>query len=190
MKQKTILSTLAFFSLTAGLFAAPQTFQADPAHTGITFKIRHFFTTVPGSFSEFDATITYDAENVSASSATATIQVGSVDTNNDKRDAHLKDEDFFNAPENPKITFESTRWEKAEGDNKFKVTGDLTMAGQTNPIVLDVTLLGIQKNSDGVPVSGWEAETRIDRRDWGISYGQGVVGNEVTIEIFVQAPKA
>lgn len=190
MKRATILASLFAVAFAGTLPAAPKTFQADPAHSGITFKIRHFFTTVPGSFGEFNATIQYDAEDVSSSSAKAEIQVGSVDTNNDKRDAHLKDEDFFHTAENPVIVFESTKWEKTDEENEFKVTGDLTMAGQTQEVVLDVTLLGTQENNDGVLVSGWEAETTIDRRDWGISYGQGIVGNEVEIEIFVQAPEA
>lgn len=189
MKNRT-LALIALCSLGLGLAAeAAKTFKADPAHSGITFKIRHFFTTVPGSFGEFDATITYDEDDVSKSKAAATVEVKTVDTNNEKRDAHLTDEDFFHTEEHPAIKFESTKWEKT-GDGKFKITGDLTMAGKTNPVTLDATLLGMQENQDGVLVSGWEAETTIDRRDWDITYGQGIVGNEVTIEVFVQAPQA
>ncbi len=189
MKRIVLLASLFSFVLAATAHAAPRTFQADPAHSGVTFKIRHFFTTVPGSFGEFDASITYDADDPAKSSAEAEIKVGSVDTNNDKRDTHLKDEDFFDAGKNPTLTFKSTKWEKT-GENQFQVTGDLTMAGKTHPVTLDVTLLGMKENKDGVLVSGWEAEATLDRRDWDISYGQGVVGNEVNIEIFVQAPQA
>ncbi len=170
-------------------YSAAQTFEADPAHSSVTFKIRHFFTTVPGSFAELDAKISYDAEDVSASSAEATISIATVDTNNDKRDAHLKDEDFFHVAEHPEIQFKSTSWSRT-GDNKFEVKGDLSMAGETKEVTLDVTLLGMKENSKGVMVSGWEAKTTLDRRDWGVSYGQGIVGNEVNIEIFVQAPEA
>jgi len=187
MKKITALSLILILASGIWLAAKPQMFIADPAHSSVTFKIRHFFTTVPGSFAEFDATIVYDEEDVSNNSASATISVGSVDTNNDKRDTHLKDEDFFNADQNPSIQFQSTSWEKTS-DGEFTITGDLTMAGQTKEITLDATLLGLQKNDKGVLVSGWEAETTLDRRDWEISYGQGIVGNEVTIEIFVQAP--
>lgn len=190
MKKIIVSTSIALIGALTSLTAAPQTFKADPAHTGITFKIRHFFTTVPGSFSEFDATIKYDAEDPEMSSAMATVKVGSVDTNNDKRDAHLKDEDFFDVSENPEISFRSTKWETTDQENQFKVTGNLTMAGKTAQVVLDVMLLGLQENQQGTLVSGWEASTTIDRRDWGIDYGQGIVGNEVTIELFVQAPEA
>ncbi|MEM0965717.1 MAG: YceI family protein [Verrucomicrobiota bacterium] len=185
--KKAVLSLLALSIFSVAVFAAPVTFKADPNHSGVTFKIRHFFTTVPGSFGEMDATIVYDASDVASSKATASIAVVSVDTNNEKRDAHLADEDFFDSDEFPAIEFESTSWEST-GENTFSIKGDLTMAGETKPVTLEATLLGIQDNADGVSVSGWEATTKIDRRDWGISYGQGIVGNEVTIEIFLQAP--
>ncbi len=189
--MKKIVSLAILFSLALVLptAAATKTFKADPAHSSVTFKIRHFFTTVPGSFGEFDSTIVYDQEDVSKSSASATVKVGSVDTNNDKRDNHLTNEDFFHVDENPEITFESTSWAKT-GENQFTVTGNLSMAGQTKEITLDATLLGIKENNNGVLVSGWEVKTTLDRTDWGVSYGQGIVGNEVTIEIFLQAPEA
>ena len=163
-------------------------FKPDVAHSSISFKIRHFFTPVHGSFGEVDATITYDPENVTASNASATIQVNSVDTNNDDRDEHLNNEDFFHSDENPVIMFQSSSW-KAKGENEFTVAGELTMAGQSHPVTLDVTLLGI-KERDGAKVSGWQIETTLDRRDWGITYGQGIVGNEVTVDISLQAPES
>ncbi|MFP4351884.1 MAG: YceI family protein [Puniceicoccaceae bacterium] len=187
--KSSLTAIAALLVALAPAYSAVQTFQADPAHSSVTFKIRHFFTTVPGSFGELEAKIRYDGEDVSSSSAEATLSIASVDTNNDKRDNHLRDEDFFDVAEHPEIRFESTSWSKT-GDDEFEVKGDLTMAGETKEVTLDVTLLGMKENTKGAMVSGWEAKTTLDRRDWGISYGQGIVGNEVNVEIFVQAPEA
>jgi len=189
MKKSLALCIALFVSLAAtASFAAPQKFKPDNAHSSVTFKIRHFFTPVHGSFAEFDATIIYDATDLANCSVTAQVKVPSVDTNNEDRDDHLNGEDFFNAPENPEIAFESTSWTK-KADNEFTVEGNLSMAGETKPVTLDVTLLGIREK-DGKMVSGWEVSTTLDRRDWGITYGQGVVGNEVTVDIAIQAPEA
>jgi polyisoprenoid-binding protein YceI len=188
--MRTTLLFLAATLLGAGaLSAAPQEFKADKAHSSVTFKIRHFFTKVPGSFAEMDATIKYDESDPSKSSATAQIDVTSVDTNNSDRDEHLASDDFFSASNHPTMTFESTEW-KVDGDNQFSVTGNLSMNGETKPVTLDVTLLGMQPNQDGVMVSGWEISGELDRRDWGITYGQGIVGNEVEFEALLQAPQA
>tara|TARA_R100000027_G_scaffold67340_1_gene65653 strand:- start:15235 stop:15804 length:570 start_codon:yes stop_codon:yes gene_type:complete len=189
MNPLSIFASALLIASASALPAATKTYTVDPVHSGVTFKIRHFFTTVPGNFDEFEATIAYDEEDLSKSFVNASIEVESVDTNNDKRDDHLASDDFFNEEKFPLISFKSTSWEKT-GDNEFAVKGDLTMAGETKEITLDTTLLGVQENNKGKMVSGWEVKTTIDRRDWGISYGQGVVGNEVTVEIFIQAPEA
>ncbi|MBC2603907.1 YceI family protein [Puniceicoccus vermicola] len=189
MKKSFILATASLVALASLASAAPKTFKADPAHSSINFKIRHFFTPIPGNFGEFEATIVYDEADPSKSSATASIEVESIDTDNDKRDDHLQSDDFFNEEANPEITFKSTSWEKT-GDNEFDVKGDLTMAGQTKEVDLVAKMLGAKKNQKGVLVSGWEITGTIDRRDWGINYGQGIVGNEVDIDIFIEAPEA
>lgn len=189
MMMKKILSTaLVGFSLLTTAWAEPKTFSPDPAHSGVSFEIRYFFTPINGSFGEFDATIVHDEEDPSKSTVSATIKVETIDTNNDDRDEHLRNEDFFHISENPEISFESTSWTK-KGDNQYLVEGNLSMAGQTKPVTLNVSLLGTRVD-EGVVVAGWEATTTLDRRDWGIDYGQGVVGNEVTVEIFMEAPEA
>lgn len=189
MIRKTAILAL-FGTGLASLSAAPVTYVADPAHSAVTFKIRHFFTTVPGAFATPEVSIQFDEADPTASSVTASIPVATVNTGNEKRDNHLRSDDYFDAEANPLMSFESTAWAKAEGEGKFTVTGDLTMNGVTKPVELDVELLGIMPNKDGVPTSGWNAKTTLDRREWNIDAGQGVVGNEVEIEIFIQAPQA
>ena len=170
--------------------AAVDTYKLDPAHSSITFRVRHFFSPVPGNFSKFEGTILYDPENPANNSAQAIIHVVSVDTNDDKRDKHLRSNDFFHAQTHPTMTFTSTSWESA-GENKFKVTGNLTILETTNPIVLDVTLLGAGEVGQGDRkkyISGWTATASLKRTDFGIDYGVlSMIGEDVSIEITVEA---
>ena len=85
------------------------------------------------------------------------------------------------------MTFKSTKWSKALGDNKFKVAGDLTIRGTTKEVVLDVELLGFGEGRPGVFLSGWEATTMLDRTEWSITGGQPAVGDEVEVTINIEA---
>ena len=176
----------ALFSTTTQ--AAIETYKADPAHSSVNFKIRHFFSTVPGAFQDFEATIVLDTENPANNSVEAVIPVGAVNTNNVKRDKHLRSDDFFNEPVHPQMKFKSTCW-VVTGKNTFKVTGNLTILSTTKVIVLDVKLTGSGPNRRGIYLTGWEVKATLDRRDYGITYGQGIVGNEVTVEIFLEAQR-
>lgn len=181
-----LLFLIASLSCVAALSAAPTTWKADPAHSSVGFAVRHFFSKVPGTFANLDATIVYDAEDPSASSANATIGVASVNTDNEKRDSHLQSGDFFLVESFPTMTFQSTAWKKT-GENTFDITGDLTIRDVTKPVTLNATLLGTGPGMRGSTLSGWEATTTIDRTEWGITYGGGVVGNEVDITINIEA---
>jgi polyisoprenoid-binding protein YceI len=189
--MKSALSRLFLGSccaLASSLFAAPETYVIDPAHSSVGFNIRHAFSKVPGSFTQFTGTIVYDAEKPEASSTEAKIEVGSINTNNTKRDDHLRNPDYFTAEKFPAITFKSKSWKKT-GDATFDVTGDLTIKDVTKEVVLKTTLLGIGPGMRGSTISGWEGTTRIDRRDFGITSGAPVVGNEVDVVINVEAVK-
>ncbi len=164
----------------------PEVYKIDPVHSGVSFRIRHFFNRVPGSFKNFGGTLYVHRGDMSKNRVTATIEVGSVDTANADRDAHLQNDDFFDAPKYPEITFASTEW-KQTGENTFKVTGDLTMLDITRPVTLDVELLGFGQGRGDTYLSGWTATTTIDRRDWGITYGRPAVGDTVDIVLDVQA---
>ena len=193
--MKKLISFLALSTLTTAfsLHAAGHgeklpVWKIDTVHSGVTFKIRHFFNKVPGSFGEFEGEIHFDGEHIDKSKAVATIKPTSVDTNNEDRDEHLQNADFFNTPEFPEATFESTSWE-ATGDSTFKIPGNLTLLNTTKEVVLETEFLGTGEGRGGKIISGWEASATIDRRDIGITYGQGVVGNEVDIVLNIQAHK-
>ncbi|AWT59948.1 MAG: Protein YceI [Candidatus Moanabacter tarae] len=195
MRSKCITSLIRIFSIAISLCALSQSlrgveeiYKADPSHSGIGFKVRHFFSSVPGMFTDFEATIIRDTENSENNSIDAVIIVESINTNHAKRDKHLRNEDFFDEPIHPTITFKSTRWEEVK-ENQFTVTGNLKLLNVTKEIILDVRLTGAGPNHRGVFLTGWEMETTLDRRDFGITYGQDIIGNDVSVEISIEAQK-
>ena len=183
--NKTLSLILSSALLPVLAFAAQETYRIDPVHSGVSFSIRHFFTKVPGSFGTFSGELVFDKENLANTVATGEIDVASVNTHNADRDKHLMNDDFFSADRFPKMTFRSTNW-KALGENQYEVLGDLTIRDVTKPVTLAVQLLGMGEGMGGKQISGWDASVTIDRREWGITYGQGVVGNEVEITLNIQ----
>lgn len=192
MKLRSLLIATLALGLAASTQAAVETYAIDPVHSSVGFTVRHLVSKVPGSFTKFAGTVTVDRDNLEASTVTATIDTTSINTANDKRNDHLKSPDFFDTAKFGTIDFKSTNWKKI-GENTFDVTGDLTIHGVTKPVVLHTTLLGfgagMQPNSQ---VSGWEATTTINRRDFGVNgpamLGKAV-GDDVTITIGVEAQK-
>jgi len=184
-------SIFAVFALCAVLLpqnagAVIETYKIDPNHSAVSFKIRHFFTKVPGDFVNFEGTIVVDRDDLTNSKVEAVINADSINTRNEKRDKHLRSDEFFDIENYPVITFKSTRWEQ-NGENTFKVTGILTIMETVKEVVLDVTLLGFGKGSKDRDISGWEATTSLDRTDFGITYGPAVIGGEVFVDITIEA---
>jgi len=131
--------------------------------------------------------VVFDPENLEASSITGTVSIASVDTNNDGRDEHLQEDDYFDTQQFPVASFESTSWTQ-EDDDEYIVTGHLTILDTTREIEMELEFLGMGPGRrPGSVVTGWEGEFEIDRRDYGITSGQGVIGNEVEIELNIQA---
>ena len=184
-------SIFAVFALCAAILpqtagAVIETYKIDPNHSAVSFKVRHFFTKVPGDFVNFEGTIVIDRDDLTNSKVEAVIKADSINTRNEKRDKHLRSDDFFDIENYPVITFKSTRWEQ-NGENTFKVTGILTIMETIKEVVLDVTLLGFGKGSKDRDISGWEATTSLDRTDFGITYGPAVIGSEVFVDITIEA---
>jgi polyisoprenoid-binding protein YceI len=192
------MQRLVRFILTAALFAAPagalaSTWQIDPAHTSAQFAVRHLMvSTVRGQMGKVGGTVTLDANDLTHASVEATIDVSGIDTREPKRDDHLRSPDFLDAAKYPTITFKSTKVEKV-ADDHYRVSGDLTLRGVTKPVVLDVT--GSPKplhDPMGNVKLGGAATTRINRRDFGVSWSKSldgggvVVGDEVDITIDVE----
>ena len=134
MKSSKLIFTGIICSLGFGLSAyGADTYKVDPVHSSLIFSMKHFgVTDFYGRFKEISGTVTFDAADPSKSSVELTVPVESIDTQNEKRDQHLKSPDFFNAKQFPTITFKSTKVE-GSGDN-YKISGDLTIHGVTKPI--------------------------------------------------------
>lgn len=190
--SRLTLALTAALALVSAAPAAAETFTIDPVHSSVGFKIRHIVSHVPGQFTKFGGAINVDRDNLENSSVEATIDVGSVSTNNDKRNNHLKSADFFDAAKFATMTFKSKSWKKT-GDSTFDVTGDLTIKEVTKEVVLKVTLLGFAPGMGGGQTSGWEATTTLNRRDFGVN-GPAMLGNalgdEVAVSITVEADTA
>jgi polyisoprenoid-binding protein YceI len=188
LRSLLLLSGLAV-SLTASVRAAVETYAIDPVHSSIGFSIRHFVAKVPGTFAKFTGTLSLDRTDLAKSSAEATIEVGSVSSANDKRDEHLRSPDFFNVAQFPSASFKSTAWKKT-GENTYAISGNLTVRGVTKPVVLNATLLGFGDGMGGAKLVGWEATTKLNRKDFGVDGPAmlgAALGDEVTLTIAIEA---
>jgi polyisoprenoid-binding protein YceI len=170
--------------LTAGTWAI------DPVHSSITFSVRHLVVSkVRGNFDEFSGAIVV-AEDGSPS-VTAEIAIGSVNTRNDQRDAHVKAADFFDAEKYPTASFVSTGV-RADGDD-YLVDGDFTLKGVTKPIALKLEFNGVNPGMGHGEVAGFEASVVLNRKDFGIDIdmpletGGAVVGDKITITLEIEA---
>ena len=170
------------------------TYTLDAAHTTIGFVARHaMITKVRGNFTEFEGTLKV-GENINESAATATVKTASIDTNNADRDAHVKNEDFFDVEKFPEMTFTATKFDVNEAGEGM-VTGDLTIKGTTKSVDLDVEDVATAEDPFGNTRLGFEATTKINRRDFGIDFnaplktGGVLVSEEIKIELEVSAIK-
>lgn len=184
-------AALAFLlaAAAAPVSSAAETYKIDPVHSAVAFTVRHFVAKVPGRFKDFNGTITVDRKDLTKSTAEATIQVASIDTENQKRDDHLRSADFLDAAKFPTIKFKSKAWKKTGADT-YDVTGDLTIKDVTKEVVLKVTSLGFGPGMQGAQLSGWEATTKIDKKDFNVkdpAMLDAAVGDDVTITINVEA---
>jgi polyisoprenoid-binding protein YceI len=190
MRSLSLLATAASLFLLAPALALASTWDIDPAHSTVEFSVRHMMvTTVKGQFQKVKGTVELDEKDASKSSVEMSMETASIDTREQKRDAHLKSADFFDAAKFPALTFKSTKVEKA-GKGKLKVTGDLTMHGVTKPVVLMVEGPSASiKDPFGRTVRGVMATGKLDRKDWGMTWNKAldsggmVVSDEVKLEI-------
>jgi polyisoprenoid-binding protein YceI len=187
------------FAYIAGLLvlAAPfalaqtSTWVADPMHSEVDFTVTHLtISNVHGRFGKIDATVVYDAANVTKSSVKATIDISTVDTGEEARDKHLKTPDFFDAANFPTATFVSTGVSKS--GNNLIVNGNLTLHGVTKPVTLTVEgPSGPVQGMDHKQHAGFNATTTISRTAFGIGtkFPSGAVGDEVKLNIELDVAK-
>ncbi len=168
--------------------AGAATYEVDPVHSNTLFKIKHAGASwFRGRFDAMSGTIRYDAAAPDKSTVELAIDVGSVDTNSSKRDDHLKGADFFDAAQFPKATFKSTKVVK-QGSG-LAVTGDLALHGVTKSVTAQVEYVGGGKGPMGNDVAGFSATLVLQRSDFGIKTYPGMLGEEVTLTIDVEAGK-
>jgi len=163
------------------------TWVIDPSHSEVGFTARHLMSKVRGLFEKFEGQIvTGDAPT-----ATAMIDLNSINTRDENRDAHLRSADFFDVENHGNMTFVSTKVE--QGGKGLLVTGDLTIKGVTRPLTLDVEVLGVDSDPWGGTRVGFEGTATISRKDWGVDFnipmdgGRLLVGDKIDINIEVQA---
>jgi len=171
--------------LTAG------TWNIDPAHSEVSFTVRHLMVSkVRGTFTGFTGSVTV-AEDPLASSVEATIDMASIDTRDAGRDAHLRSPDFFETDTYPTMTYRSASV-RPHGDD-FVVEGELTLHGVTRPVALDLELNGVSADPWGGTRAGFSAETEINRKDFGVDItmpldgGGMVVGDKIKVHLEIEA---
>jgi polyisoprenoid-binding protein YceI len=174
--------------------AVAKTFKIDKAHTSVTFRVGHLFSTVTGRFTDFDGQITFDDAKPLETKVVGSIAAASINTDNEKRDNHLRSADFFDVEKFPTITFSADKvTDVDQGAHKAKLHGTLTMHGVSRPIVLESQFLGAGKDPWGNAKAGFRGTTRLNRKDFGLSWNQALetggvlVGEEIEIVIDVEA---
>jgi len=167
----------------------------DPMHSELGFKIKHLMiTNVSGLFKNFQAEAKTEGEDFSSAKINVTVDMASITTNNEQRDAHLRGSDFFEIDKHPELKFTSTKIEDADSSS-FTLYGELTMKGVTNPIKLNVEFSGVTKDPWGGERAGFAITGKIKRSDWGVSFnslletGNLALGEEIKINAEVQMVK-
>jgi len=174
---------------------ATSTWAIDPGHTVAEFGVKHLMlSTVKGRFTGVSGAIELDESDISRSRVDVVIDVGTVNTHDEKRDAHLRSDDFFAAEQFPQITFNSTKVEP-NGKDRLNVSGNLTIRGVTLPVTLEVEFNGRATAPWGSEVIAYSAATTINRKDFGLTWnvaleaGGVTVGDKVKISIEAEAIK-
>ena len=163
------------------------TWTIDPSHSEVSFTARHLMSKVRGLFEKFEGQIVTGEENT----ATATIDLNSINTRDETRDGHLRSNDFFDVENAGPMTFSSTKVE--QGGNGLLVTGDLTIKGVTKPVALDVEFFGTETDPWGGTRVGFEGSTEISRKDFGVDFnipmdgGRLLIGDKIAVTVAVQA---
>ena len=183
------ISFAAFLAVSQMSFASE--YQVDPSHSNVDFEVRHLVSKVQGHFNQFEGKFTFDPKNPEASAVTAEVVVNSINTNEKKRDEHLKSEDFFASKKFPKMSFKSTKV-TPDGEKKYKIMGDLTLHGVTKPVTFDAEYLGNSDDPWGMNRAGFLATAKINRKDFGMIWnkildnGGYLLGDDVTIHLNIE----
>ena len=172
------------------------TWDFDLSHSSVNFSVRHLMVSkVHGRFQSWGGTLVIDNDDITRSRVNVEIDASSIDTKEEKRDAHLRSADFFDVENHPKLVFKSTSVKKVS-DDELEVTGDLTIRGTTKPIVLKVESNGTVKDPWGCTRTGFSGKATIHRKEFGLHWnalletGGVVVGDKVSLGIEVELVRA
>ena len=196
--MKKIILSIAFI---AGAFIAnsakaqTSSWAVDKSHASVKFTVEHMMVSeTEGNFKVFDGTISSKNEDFTDAQVDFKVDVASINTGDDKRDGHLKSDDFFNAEKFPKMTFKGTSFKKVDG-KKYVLEGDLTIRDITKKVKFDVVYNGTGKNPWGMTVAGFKATSKINRTDYKLMWnktleaGGVLVGEEVNINVNLEFVK-
>lgn len=177
----------ALVALSAAAPAAAATYDIDPVHSLVGFRVRHLVAKTSGRFTKFSGTIHYTEGKPDSWGVDAKIDPSSINTDNEKRDGHLRSPDFFDVEKCPDMRFKSSKVVKGEGD-RYMLHGDLTMHCVTKPVVLDLEVGGVAG-----PKAGFSARTKVNRKDFGIVWnrvldtGSAMLGEDVEVSLDIEA---
>jgi polyisoprenoid-binding protein YceI len=192
--RKTLLSIAALLVATFG-FGQSTEWKIDHSHSNVTFEIAHMVVaTVTGKFERFEGKILADKEDFTDASISFTIETASVNTNNQRRDDHLRNDDFFDVENKPYITFNGKKMEKKTGNN-YSLTGDLTMNGVTREVELEVRFNGTIQDPWGGTRAGFRVSGELNRYDYDLTWnntleaGGLLVGEMVDLRVNLELIK-
>lgn len=193
MRTKALVLS-ALLVLGAASLRAGETYDIDAAHSSAGFTVTHMVVSeVTGRFKAFSGAIEMDEKDPAKSSVSVEIKVDSIDTDNAKRDDHLRSADFFDAAKHPGISFRSRKVEKAAEGKGFLLTGDLTIRGVTKEVRIPFSYAGKVKGMRGETRAGFKGSLTINRQDFGVSWSKAldggglVVSDEVQIDLRIEA---
>ena len=168
----------------------------DPMHSEVQFKVKHLvISTVTGTFRNFEGGATTEHDDFNDAEIHFSLDVNSIDTNQEMRDTHLKGTDFFDAETYPHIAFKSTSFKKVD-DDEYTLTGDLTMKGVTKPVTLKAEYGGTAKDAYGNQKLGFEVTGKVNRKEFGLTYnavtetGGLALGEDIKLSANIQLAKA
>jgi len=187
--MKYIILVLAILGTSQISNAQTKTYKWDVVHSNINFEVDYLkISEVTGRFTKSSGSFTYSDKNFKDAKIKVTADVSSINTDNEKRDGHLKAPDFFDAEKFPTILFESTNFKKVS-NNQYNITGSLTMKGISKTIVANAKYLGATQDAYGQTYSLWKVNFTVNRQDYGVSFnktnaaGDLVLGDEVRMSI-------
>lgn len=187
------ISGAALLAVSIAASAAAADYTVDPAHTNVGFSVRHILSKLPGRFKECSGEFTFDPAAPEKSHGTFTAKAASIDTNVEKRDAHLRSQDFFWTEKYPELTLVVKRLVPGKEKATFKGEADITIRGVTKAVDLNIEYLGTEKEPwAGTPVISLEARAKINRKDFGLKWNKALesggvlVGDEVELILDVE----